>query len=191
MAGVARREKLWPWLAIAAVLMVTIVALRYQGRLWICACGRVDLWSWNVNSSDNSQHLFDPYSFTHVLHGLLFYGALVLLVPRLAPEWRLWIAIAVEALWEVVENSAVIIQRYREATVALGYTGDTIVNSMGDILCCVIGFTLARRLGFRWSLVVFLLTEIVLVLLIRDSLILNIIMLLYPIPAIKTWQMGK
>lgn len=158
--------------------------------MWICSCGYVLLWSGNTASSDNSQHLFDPYSFTHMLHGFLFCGLLMLLVPRLVSRWQIVLAIAVEAVWEVIENSAFIIDRYRTATLALGYQGDTIVNSLGDILCCWIGLLLARRLGFRRSLVVFALTEIVLMLWIKDSLILNIVMLIYPIEAIKRWQMG-
>ncbi len=190
MALSTQRRQLWPWLVIALVLAMTVVALHYQGRLWICSCGRVDLWAGNTKSSDNSQHLSDPYSFTHVLHGLLFYGALAWAVPRLPVTWRLAAAVAVEALWEVVENSAFIIQRYREATLALGYQGDTIVNSLGDIVWMVAGFWLARRLGFRRSAALFIATEVILVLWIRDSLILNIVMLLAPIRALKAWQMG-
>ncbi len=191
MDFVADRRKLWPWLVAALVVLASVIQLRYQGRLWICSCGRIDLWSGNVDSSDNSQHLFDPYSFTHVLHGLLFYGALAWAAPRIPIVWRLAIAIAVEALWEVVENTEAVIQRYREATLALGYEGDTIVNSLADILCMVAGFWLARRLGFRRSAAIFVATELVLVLWIRDSLLLNIVMLLFPIDAIKTWQMGQ
>jgi hypothetical protein len=178
------------WLAIALLMVVTILALRYQGRLWICSCGRVDLWSGNINSSDNSQQLVDPYSFTHMLHGLLFYGALAWAVPRLPVSRRLVVAVAVEALWEVVENSAFIIQRYRETTLALGYEGDSIVNSVADIVFMAAGFWLARRLGFRRSAVLFVATELVLMAWIRDSLILNIIMLLVPVDAIRSWQMG-
>lgn len=185
-----QRNRLWPWLAIVAILACAVIALRVQGRLWICSCGRIDLWSGNTNSSDNSQHLADPYSLTHVLHGLIFYGIIAGVAPRVPVSWRLVIAIAVEALWEIIENSAFIIQRYREATLALGYEGDTIVNSIGDIVFMVAGFWVARRLGFRRSILFFLAAELVLVLWIRDSLILNIIMLLVPIDAIKTWQMG-
>ena len=185
-----QRRQLWPWLVIGLVLAITVIALRVQGRLWICACGRVDLWSGNTKSSDNSQHLNDPYSFTHLLHGLVFYGALAWLVPRLPVSWRLSLAVAVESLWEIVENSAFVIQRYREATLALGYEGDTIVNAVGDIAWMVAGFWVARKLGFRRSVALFIATEVVLVLWIRDSLLLNIIMLLVPIDALKTWQMG-
>ena len=189
-ASMAQRRQLLPWLLIGLALAITVVALRYQGRLWICACGHVDLWAGNTKSSDNSQHLADPYSFTHLLHGLLFYGALVWAVPRLSIPWRLAIAVAIEALWEVVENSAFIIQRYREATLALGYEGDSIVNSVADIAWMVAGFWLARKLGFRRSAALFVATELALVLWIRDSLVLNVIMLLVPIDALKAWQVG-
>lgn len=183
------RAKLWPWILIGLMLLFTAFQLHQQGRLWICACDRVDLWAGNTKSSDNSQHLLDPYSFTHVQHGLLFYGALVWILPRLPMMWRLSLAVAIEALWEIVENSAFIIQRYREATLALGYEGDTVVNSISDIVCMMLGFWIARKLGFRRSAGLFIVMEVVLLLWIRDSLLLNVIMLLVPIDAIKTWQL--
>ncbi len=136
----------------------------------------------------NSQHFLDPYSFTHVSHGLLLCGLLAWAAPRLAPAWQLLLAVCVETLWEVFENSAFVIQRYRTATMALGYEGDTIANSLGDILCCALGFLLARRLGLWASVALFVLTEIVLLLWIHDSLLLNVVMLIYPINAIKAWQ---
>ncbi len=184
-----RRQRLLPGLAIALTLALTVVAMRAQGRLWICACDRIDLWAGNTKSSDNSQHLADPYSFTHVLHGLVFYWLLARLFPRLHVMWQLTAAVAVESLWEVVENSEFIIQRYREATLALGYEGDTVVNAVGDIAWMALGFWLARKLGFRRSAALFVATEVVLILWIRDSLLLNIIMLLVPIDAVKNWQM--
>ncbi len=187
---ISNRRKLWPWLAIAMVLVVATYQLRSQGRLWICSCGQLFLWWGDVWSEGNSQHLFDPYSFTHVLHGFVFCWLLTWLLPRLSPVWRLWLAITIESLWEVVENSEAIIQRYRESTMALGYEGDTIVNALGDILLCGLGFELARRLGFRRSLLVFVATEIVLLFWIRDNLTLNVVMLIYPIEAIKAWQVG-
>jgi hypothetical protein len=186
----SHRKTFWPWLAIALILILAVILLRSQGRLWICACGQLWLWSGDVWSSDNSQHWFDPYSFTHLLHGVVFCGALAWLAPRLALLWRLWLALVIESLWEVVENSEFIIQRYREATAALGYQGDTIVNSVGDILICGFGFWLAWRLGLRRSAALFVVTELILLLWIRDNLTLNVIMLLYPIEAIKTWQVG-
>ena len=185
------RRQLWPWLAIIIVLLVAAYLLRSQGRLWICACGQVYLWTGDVWSSDNSQHWFDPYSFTHLLHGVVFCGVLAWLAPRLTPLWRLWLALFIEALWEVFENSEFIIQRYREATAALGYQGDTVVNSLGDILMCGLGFWLALQLGLRRSLALFVVMELVLLFWIKDSLLLNVLMLLYPIEAIKAWQMGQ
>lgn len=180
-----------PAAAILSIIILSVILLRLQGRFWICECGRIDLWAGNTKSSDNSQHILDPYSFTHVLHGFLFYGLTVWLFPRWSVGWKLWASLTVEAAWEVIENSAWVIQRYREATLALGYSGDTIINSLGDLLCCAAGFYLARKLGFRRSLVVFLITEVILVVWIRDSLILNIIQLLYPFDAIKNWQLGQ
>ncbi|MCA1567289.1 MAG: DUF2585 family protein [Acidobacteria bacterium] len=180
----------WPWLAMAAATMIAALQLRQQGRLWLCECGRVLVWAGDAWGSDNSQHLFDPYSFTHVLHGFVFCGVLALTLGRAAWQWRLALAVSIEALWEVFENSAFVIRRYREATLALGYQGDTIINSAGDIFACALGFALARRLGLRRALVAFAITELVLLVWIRDSLLLNVLMLLYPVDAIKAWQMN-
>jgi Protein of unknown function (DUF2585) len=177
-----------PWFAILMVLFGTALILRSQGRLWWCSCDYLLVWSRDPWSSDNSQHLLDPYSFTHLLHGFLLCGLLTLLVPRLSTVWRLWLAVTIEAVWEVVENSEFIIRRYREETAALGYHGDTIVNSLGDILVCGLGFMVAQRLGFRRAFVVFLLTEVTLAILIRDNLTLNVVMLIHPLEAIKEWQ---
>ena len=179
-----------PWLAIVVVLAATAYQLRSQGRLWWCSCDYLLLWSGDPWSSDNSQHLLDPYSFTHVLHGFVLCGLLALIVPRLSQIWQLWLAVSIEALWEVLENSEFVIRRYREETAALGYHGDTIVNSLGDILVCGLGFVLARRLGLRRTLVLFVVTEVVLAIWIRDNLTLNILMLIYPIEGVKEWQAG-
>ena len=183
-------NKKGPMLVIAAILAVTVILLRSQGRLWRHDCGRILVWVGDAWSSHTSQHLFDPYSFTHVLHGLAFCGLLALLVPQWSFRWRLCSAVALESVWEVFENSAFVINRYRAATVSLGYQGDSIVNSLGDITACALGFVIAWRLGWRRSAVVFLVTEVVLLLWIRDSLLLNVVMLLYPIEAIKIWQLG-
>jgi len=189
----SQRESLWPWLAIAAMLVATALLLHGEGRLWICSCGTLRFWAGDVCSSNNSQQFLDPYSFTHVLHGVLYFWLIALLVkmvlPRLRSAWQLWLAVTAASLWELFENSAFVIQRYREATAALGYQGDTVVNSMGDILCCVAGFMIARRLGLRRSVLAFVGTEIVLLLWIRDSLLLEILMLVHPIDAIKVWQL--
>ncbi|HYN84779.1 MAG TPA: DUF2585 family protein [Pyrinomonadaceae bacterium] len=183
-------KKYGPWLAGFAAVVAAALLLRAQGRLWMCACGRLLLWTSDAWSADNSQHLSDPYTFTHVLHGFMFAGALALLLPRVSWRWGLALAVAAEAVWEVVENSDAVIRRYREAAGALGYFGDTVVNSVGDIVACAAGFLLARWLGLRRSLVVFAVTELVLLLWIRDSLLLNVLMLLFPLDSIRAWQSG-
>ena len=177
-----------PWLAMALVLLGAAYQLRSQGRLWWCSCDYLLLWSGDPWSSDNSQHLLDPYSFTHVLHGFLFCGLIALIAPRLTEAWQLWLAVSMEAAWEAVENSRFVIERYREETAALGYRGDTVVNSLADILLCAIGFVLARRLGFGRTLALFVVTEVALAIWIRDNLSLNVLMLIYPIEAVREWQ---
>ena len=182
------RDLLWLFASLLLVLVVTAVALRFEGRLWICACGTIKFWVGNTCSSDNSQHILDPFSFTHVLHGIAFFWIIAWLGARLRFSWQAVLAIAVEAGWEIFENTDFVINRYRTATAALGYTGDTVVNSLGDILCCLAGFLIARRLGFGRSLVLFLAIELILILWIKDSLLLQILMLISPITVIKNWQ---
>ena len=187
----SRGKRLWPALAIVASFVATAILLRLEGRLWLCACGNLQVWAGKVCSSDNSQHFLDPYSFTHVLHGFLFFWLIAWLAPRLKPNWQLTVAIAVEALWEVFENTNFIIDRYRSQTAALGYNGDTAVNSFGDILGCLVGFLIARRLGLRRSLIAFAALELVLIVWIRDSLLLEILMLVFPIDSIRAFQMCR
>jgi len=186
----ASREKYWTVLAIVASIVAAAILLRAEGRLWICACGTVQTWSGQICSANNSQHFLDPYSFTHVLHGFLFFWLIAwLLGRRLNGPWQLVLAIAVESCWEVFENTNFIIDRYRSQTAALGYNGDTVINSFGDILCCLIGFIIARRLGWRRSFIAFGLLELLLIVWIKDSLLLEILMLIIPIDAIRAWQM--
>ncbi len=175
-------------LALVALLAATALVLRAQGRLWICECGRVLVWVADAWSGDTSQHLADPYTLTHVLHGVAFCGALALLLPRLDWRRRFLVAVLAEAAWEIIENTNYVINRYREATAALGYTGDTIINSLGDIAACALGFLLARRLGLWRSIAFFVAVEVMLVLWIRDSLLLNILMLFYPLDSVREWQ---
>src|SRR6266478_7163481 len=136
-----------PWLGTLLIVLATIAVLRVEGRVWWCACGKSNLWAGDAQSSHSSQHLFDPYSFTHILHGVLICGVLACGLPRLSPAWALTTAILLEALWEILENSPFIIERYRTATMALGYQGDSIANSLGDIFTCGLGFVVARRVG--------------------------------------------
>jgi hypothetical protein len=179
-----------PWVLLGLVLLATGVQLRLQERLWLCSCGHVLLWSGNINSSDNSQQLFDPYSFTHVLHGFVFLGLAALLTPALSATWQFVVALSAEGVWEVIENTRWVIDRYRAETISLGYTGDTILNSFGDIAACALGIFIATRLGLKWTLVLAGVIEGGLLFLIRDNLLLNIVMLVYPIEAIKVWQSG-
>ena len=121
----------------------------------------------------------------------MFAGLLVLLIRNLSRSWRFVLAIAIESGWEMIENTNTVIDRYRQATAALGYQGDTVLNSMGDILCCAVGFVVAAKLGWRWSIILFLAVETILLFWIRDSLLLEILMLVHPVDSIKAWQMGR
>jgi len=164
--------------------------LHAEGRRFLCACGEFRLWSGDICSSTNSQQLFDPYSFTHLLHGFVLFWLITLLLRRwLTPRWQFALAVALEAMWEVFENTRFVIDRYRAETAALGYQGDTIVNSLGDLTCAVAGFLIARQLGLRWSLVAFVALEVVLTIWIHDSLILQLLMLIHPVQPLKLWQM--
>jgi Protein of unknown function (DUF2585) len=180
----------WQCLAIAAIFGLAVACLRFEGQPWWCRCGRPFLWSGNIQSEHNSQHLVDPYSFTHVLHGLIFYALLRPLSGKLGQKTRLVVALLVEVAWEVAENSDAVIDRYRRATISLGYSGDSVVNSLGDIASCWLGFYLASRLPARWSVALFLAVEVTLLAIYRDCLTLNVLMLVHPIESVKSWQTG-
>ena len=176
--------------AVAIIVLASIIALSIQGRVWWCEAGDAWPWSWQVNSRHNSQHLLDPYTFTHVLHGILEFWLIGLVFRKMPMAWRFVIAIFIESSWEVVENTSYIINRYREATISLDYFGDSIANSLADIVSCGIGFWIAYRVRLWWSAVIFFATEAILLILIRDSLLLNLLMLVWPLDAVKTWQGG-
>src|SRR5689334_23713647 len=188
MTTESNRAGVLPFAAIGLVLLLVVALLHTEGRIFVCDCGHFAVWTGDTCSSQTSQQLFDPYSFTHVLHGFLYFWLMALLFRRLSVGWQVWLALLIEGAWEVFENTRFVIDKYRTETAALGYQGDTIVNSLGDLTCAFAGFLLARKLGLRWSLIVFVLIEVVLILWIHDSLLLQILMLVHPVEAIKLWQ---
>jgi hypothetical protein len=178
--------------AIAAVLIVvaTAAALLAMGRNPICTCGEIDLWVATRDGPRTSQMLADWYSPSHLVHGFLFYAALWLVARRWPVEWRFLAALAIEAAWEIVENTPMVIDRYRETTAALGYTGDSVLNSVSDIAMMGAGFLAARRMPVWAAVAVVMLLELVPLIVIRDNLTLNVWMLLWPSDSVAAWQAG-
>jgi hypothetical protein len=178
------------WIAAFALVAVMATILLLMGRPPICTCGTVKLWVGVVHGPDNSQHLADWYTPSHIIHGFLFYFLGWLVLRRNPPGDRLIGAVIIEAAWELLENSNWVIDRYRDATMAVGYSGDTVINSSFDVLSMILGFGIARRLP-AWATVALALSfELLTLVVIRDNLTLNVLMLVWPIDAIGAWQAG-
>ena len=177
-----------PYLLTLCVLLCAALVEWLNGRVLICTCGYVKLWHGVVFSSETSQHLTDWYTPSHILHGILAYGALWLVARRLSLGWRLMIAMLAEAGGEVLENSSFIIERYRAATISLDYFGDSVINSVSDMLAMALGFALASRVPVWVSAALILGFEALTTYMIRDGLALNILMLVHPVEAVRQWQ---
>ena len=185
-----RKSGRWIFAMLFAVLAVTGGIELAMGRLPLGPDGRFGFWEGDIWSSENSQRFADPYSFSHIVHGLLFYAVLSRIAARLPAQRRFLIALLLEAGWEILENSPLIINRYRSVTISLGYNGDSVLNSLSDILMMSLGFLLASRLRLWQSVIAVLAMELGCLLCVRDNLTLNVIMLIQPIEAIRHWQMA-
>ena len=188
-AGDRRRDLVFLAAGLAVVAIAAVVLFEI-GHPWICKCGTVKLWFGETYNSENSQHLTDWYTPSHIIHGFLFYFVLWLVARRLPLGARALIALLVETFWEILENSPLIIERYREVTISLDYFGDSVINSVADIVAMLVGFFLAARLPVWLTVALAIALEVIVGAIIRDNLTLNVIMLLYPLDAIHAWQAG-
>lgn len=183
--SIPRRLTVW----FLVIVALTVAVEWWMGRLWFGPDGRFGWLETDIWSSSQSQRVFDPYTFSHILHGVLFYGFLWLVARTRPISTRFLLALALEAGWEILENSPIVIDRYRAVTIAQGYIGDSILNSVSDIVMAGLGFVIAWRMSVLKSLAFVVITEVALLLLIRDNLTLNILMLVWPLDSVKAWQM--
>jgi hypothetical protein len=180
-------------LIVAGIVLVAGLALYLMGHPLICKCGYVKLWHFDVVSAENSQHLIDWYTASHLIHGFLFYWALWLL-SRFVPlsfAMRLILAVAIEATWEVVENTDFVINHYREMTISLDYYGDSVINSVADILVMMLGYFMASRLPVWLTVTIAIALELFVGAMIRDNLTLNVLSFVWPLDAVLEWQQGR
>ena len=178
------------WLTGLGLIALTAIILLAMGRIPVCDCGEIKLWTPASDISGSSQHIADWYTPSHIIHGMIFYWVLWLVLRARPVGERALLATILEATWEIVENSPWIIDRYREATIAVGYTGDSVLNSVFDIIWMLAGFAFAARMPVWATVALAIVFELVAFWVIRDNLTLNVIMLLYPLDAIKAWQSG-
>ena len=190
MTDRSARTRLDPILITLGIVLLTAAWLLWIGREPWCKCGYVKLWHGQIVSAENSQHISDWYSPSHIIHGFLFFGLLWLLARRLSFGWRLAIATLVECAWEIVENSDAVIERYRAVTISLDYYGDSVLNSVADIMAMMLGFFLASRLPVWVTVALIIGFEALTMYLIRDGLALNVLMLISPLDAVRDWQAG-
>lgn len=191
-AWTARRAAAgWLDAAVVLTLLLTVGTLeRMMGRPFTYRNGPVRLWSGDISSDQNSQQVADPYTFTHVTHGVLFYGVTRVALPFASRPVRMLVSLALEGAWEAYENTDTVIERYRAVTIALGYYGDSVLNSVADMLACLVGFWLTARLPRRATVAWVIAVELALAFWIRDNLTLNLLMLISPIEAVRQWQAG-
>jgi hypothetical protein len=185
----AARNRRAALISIAVCATVAVVEL-WMGRLPFGPDGRIGLWEGNIWSSEQSQRFADPYTFSHTIHGMLFYAILWLVARRTSVQARFVGALLLEGAWEILENSPLIIDRYREATIALGYVGDSVFNSVSDIFFAACGFLFAWRARPWLTVAVIVAMELGTLAIMRDNLTLNIVMLIHPVEAIKQWQLA-
>ena len=178
------------WLAAAAIGAALTAALRFEGRRWWCRCGRPYLWENSPRGPHNSQHLADPYTVTHIQHGLILYALLRPLSGRLGPDARFSLAVLLEAIWEAGENTETAIRHYRRTTAAQGYEGDSVANSLGDVAACALGYELASRLPVAGSVALYLALDAALLAAYRDNFTLNVLTGVIPLPAVTEWQLA-
>ncbi len=185
----SRHPNLADAIIIGSALAIFSVILHFMGQPVWCVCG-LKLWTLDAWGSESSQNFIDPYTMSHILHGILLLAVLSVIARRVSLRGKLFISFMIEIGWELLENSPLIINRYRQVTASLGYTGDSILNSVSDVIFMLFGFWLAARLPWKWTLTILVLTELLMLFVYRDNLTLNVLMLVYPLDAIKAWQMA-